>query len=862
MRMNLFAVIGATFLAFARAAAAQDALPEPHANQRANPSRAFAEQTRAMQARWEDLVLNANIAPEWLHSTRLIYRLDEPAGRWRFVVCDALTGTVTPAFDHALIAAHLGRYLSRDIDPARLPFARLAAGRDNDTTDFVAMLSPEAATGAPWPVVHLSQQGITAERTPPPSFLARHVRRNTSGNGPATYLLIRNSTAAPVRLFWLEGSGNARAYETIDAGASRVRTTFAGHVWSIRADENELARVVADARPTFVDVAERAKPPAEQNASEPEPPSPPDAPPAAPRVTFRGGNIVLTDATGDRRLTTDGTEDHGFSGPAWLSPDAARFVVMKTARVTRRQVHFVEARPGDQAQPKLHSFDYPKPGDPIDDARPWLFDVATGQGRPLDTTLIPNPWSLTRPHWADTSRFRLLYNERGHALVRIVEFNTDDGSSRTLVEESSSTFVDYPNKIYHHRLRDGQLLWMSQRTGWNHLYLLDGEHAEVIRPLTNGQWLVRSVEHIDEDAGTLLLRVMGIHPDQDPYHHHFIRVDLNSGTHTILTDGDGTHEIDRSPCGRFYIARFARVDLPPVTELRRWHDGARLATLAAADASELLSRGWRPPERFVAKGRDQTTDIWGVLFYPTDFDPARTYAVIENIYAGPHGHFVPKDWNTWHGHRELAERGFIVVQIDGMGTNWRSKAFHDVAHKNLGDSGFPDRIAWLRAAAATRPFIDLTRVGIYGGSAGGQSSTRALLAHGDFYKAAVSDCGCHDNRVDKMWWNELWMGYPIGPHYEDQSNVSHAQNLTGDLLLIVGALDRNVDPASTMQVVDALIKADRDFELLVIPDAGHGAAESPYGRRRRAEFFQRVLGPPAAIHHIDVQPQTTGSLGQ
>jgi dipeptidyl aminopeptidase/acylaminoacyl peptidase len=189
----------------------------------------------------------------------------------------------------------------------------------------------------------------------------------------------------------------------------------------------------------------------------------------------------------------------------------------------------------------------------------------------------------------------------------------------------------------------------------------------------------------------------------------------------------------------------------------------------------------------------------------------------------------------------MAELGLIVVKIDGMGTSHRSKAFHDVCWKNLGDSGFPDRIAWIKAAAKKFPEMDISKVGIYGGSAGGQSSTRALLAHGDFYKVAVSDCGCHDNRVDKIWWNELWMGWPIGEHYKEQSNVTNAHKLKGKLMLVVGELDRNVDPASTLQVVNALVKANKDFELLFIPGAGHGAGESPYGQRRRKDFFVRHL---------------------
>ena len=188
--------------------------------------------------------------------------------------------------------------------------------------------------------------------------------------------------------------------------------------------------------------------------------------------------------------------------------------------------------------------------------------------------------------------------------------------------------------------------------------------------------------------------------------------------------------------------------------------------------------------------------------------------------------------------------GAIVVQIDGMGTSHRSKKFHDVCWKNLADAGFPDRIAWLKAAAAAEPAMDLTRVGVFGGSAGGQNALGALLTNGDFYKVAVADCGCHDNRMDKIWWNELWMGWPIGPHYEQQSNATLAKNLTGRLMLVVGELDKNVDPASTMQVASALVKADKDFDLVVVPGAGHGAAETPYGRRRRAEFLWRNLIAP------------------
>ena len=288
------------------------------------------------------------------------------------------------------------------------------------------------------------------------------------------------------------------------------------------------------------------------------------------------------------------------------------------------------------------------------------------------------------------------------------------------------------------------------------------------------------------------------------------------------------------------------MDLPPVNELRSASDGKLLCKLEQADATALFASGWKAPEPFVAKARDGVTDIYGVIHRPKNFDPKKKYPVIENIYAGPQDSFTPKNFRPSYRWESLMARGFILVQMDGMGTSDRSKKFHDVCFKNLADAGFPDRILWMKAAAAKYPELDLTRVGVFGGSAGGQNALGAVLFHGDFYKAAAADCGCHDNRMDKIWWNEQWMGWPVGPEYEACSNVTHAKQLQGKLLLTVGELDRNVDPASTMQVVNALIKADKDFELIVFPNGGHGSGGSPYGERRRNDFFVRSLMNTAA----------------
>jgi dipeptidyl aminopeptidase/acylaminoacyl peptidase len=266
--------------------------------------------------------------------------------------------------------------------------------------------------------------------------------------------------------------------------------------------------------------------------------------------------------------------------------------------------------------------------------------------------------------------------------------------------------------------------------------------------------------------------------------------------------------------------------------------------LETGDMTALLEAGWRPPEVFVAKGRDGTTDIWGIIHRPTGFDPSQKYPVIESIYAGPQGSFVPKTFRVTT--QPMAELGFIVSQIDGMGTNNRSKAFHDVAWQNLGDAGLPDRILWHEAVAAKYPYYDISRVGIYGGSAGGQNALGALLFHPEFYKAAAANCGCHDNRMDKIWWNEQWMGWPLGDHYSRSSNVDNAHRLQGALLLAVGEMDTNVDPASTMQVVDALIRSDKTFDLLVVPGGGHGAGGAYYRRMLNDFFVEELLGqePP------------------
>jgi len=567
---------------------------------------------------------------------------------------------------------------------------------------------------------------------------------------------------------------------------------------------------------------------------------------------FKNHNLCVRHQQTDEEfaLSADGTEDNSYSGKIFWSPDSRKVVALRTKQGDDRKVYLIESSPEDQIQPKLHSFDYPKPGDQIPQPKPQLFDVVEQKQTPVTDELFPNPWSITGVHWTtDSRRFTFFYNQRGHQVLRIIAIDAETGAARVIIDEQNETFIDYAYKQFSHYLDEArEIIWMSERDGWNHLYLYDSESGEVKNQITKGEWVVRNVDYVDEEKRQIWFRAGGIYREQEPYYIHYCRINLDGTGLVILTEGNGTHSVEYSPDRRFFIDTWSRVDIPPVIELRRSEDGSLVCELERADWQELLATGWKIPEPFVAKGRDGQTDIYGVIYRPTNFDSNRKYPVIEQIYAGPHGSHVTKSFSAFHKPQEMAELGFITVQIDGMGTSNRSKEFHNVCWKNLADSGFPDRISWMKAAAEKYPYMDISRVGIYGGSAGGQSATRALLAHGDFYKVAVSDCGCHDNRMDKIWWNEAWMGWPIGPHYAEQSNVTQAHKFRGKLMLIVGEMDKNVDPASTMQVVNALIKADKDFDLLVVPGGGHGIAERPYSNRRRQDFFVR--------HLLEIEPRS------
>ena len=556
-------------------------------------------------------------------------------------------------------------------------------------------------------------------------------------------------------------------------------------------------------------------------------------------------------------ISFDGSENNYYSLRtfAW-SPDSKKLTAYHTRPGYDREVMQIESSPADQIQPKHSTFNYSKPGDTLDIAFPALFDIATKQETEIDHALFPNPYDISAPvWWKDNRGFTFEYNQRGHQAYTVIEVDAQTGKTRPLIAEQTKTFFYYSDlgpglsagRKYRHDVNDGkEIIWASERDGWEHLYLYDGVSGKVKNQITKGNWLVRNVDYVDDQKRQIWFETGGIVPGQDPYFTQLYRINLDGTGLTKLTDADGMHTVTFSKDHKFYVDTWQRVDLAPVAQLRRISDQAIVMDLDKGDTSALLAAGFKAPEVFVAKGRDGQTDIWGTITRPMNFDPSKKYPVIENIYAGPQGSFVPKTFSAVAPDQALAELGFIVVHIDGMGTSNRSKAFHDVAFKNLGDAGFPDRILWHKAAAAKYPYYDISRVGIFGTSAGGQSSLGGALFHPEFYKVVVTNSGCHDNRMDKIWWNEQWMSWPLGPQYAASSNVDNAYRLQGKALIIVGEMDTNVDPASSLQVVNALVKAHKHFDMLYIPGQNHGVGILSDEHYRDDYFVHNLLGvePP------------------
>ena len=564
-------------------------------------------------------------------------------------------------------------------------------------------------------------------------------------------------------------------------------------------------------------------------------------------------------------VTTDGVDTCYYSSWGSWSKDGKYYATVLIKPAPKHYVTYTLSSPTDQVQPRYSQQEYAKPGDSLNYRIPVVVDVESKKTiYPKSCELFASQYQVTAPQWDENGKtLTFEFNERGHKTYRVLEMNLE-GDIKTLIEEKNDKYVAYSRNL-RRDLDADHILWKSDRDGHAHLYLYNRKTSKLTQ-VTKGDYWVRDVQHTEIDAkgkGYIIFSANGMNcknmgvvsssfdgkiAEEDPYNIHYYRIDLNGKNLVALTPERGNHSITFNSDHTAFIDTYSSVDQAPVTVLRSAIDGKLISTLETADITRLEATGWKAPEVFVAPGRDGKTDMWGIIQRPSNFDPNKKYPVIEYIYSGPGDQYVPKSFTPWLWNlADLAELGFIVVQLDAMTTSFRSLDFEQVCYKNLKDAGFPDRIAWIKAAAEKYPYMDIDRMGIYGCSAGGQEALGALLFHPEFYKAGYAACGCHDNRMDKIWWNEQWMGYPIDQSYIDCSNVENAKNLQGKLMLVVGEMDDNVDPSSSYQVVNALIKANKDFEFILIPGAHHTMGES-YGEHKRYDFFvKNLLGvePPS-----------------
>lgn len=556
---------------------------------------------------------------------------------------------------------------------------------------------------------------------------------------------------------------------------------------------------------------------------------------------IRENNVFVKSVNGGEavQFTKDGTKEKPYGALAW-SPDSKYIVGYHITPVVDLPVHYVLSSVANTTRGQLHSQPYKQPGDPFTTYEMFVFQLESQKAVKVNTPII-DFFDAPELHWrqGDAGYFMYEKADRGHQRFRIIEVNAQTAETRSILDEQTKTFI-YESRLFTHYLKkSNEIVMSSEKDG--HLYLVDGLNGKE-NQITKGEWVVRSVDSIDENKREIWFSASGMNAGEDPYYIHNYRISFDGKKIISLTQAKGNHNVVFSPNKQYYLDSYSEPNIPTIIELHRTLDGKKIMDIEKSDASDYLATGMSLPEPFHAKGRDGITDIWGIICRPANFDPNKKYPVIESIYAGPQDSFVPKNFMDRYTTemQSMAQLGFIVVQIDGMGTANRSKVFHDVCWKNLADGGFQDRILWIKALAKKYPYVDDSRVGLYGTSAGGQNALGGLLFHPEFYKAGVAACGCHDNRVDKQWWNEQWMGYPVDKNYEEQSNVTNASKLSGDLLLIVGEADENVPPESTYRVADALIKSGKTFEFLPMPGVGHSDG-GPYGRMRKCDFFVKHL---------------------
>jgi len=582
-------------------------------------------------------------------------------------------------------------------------------------------------------------------------------------------------------------------------------------------------------------------------------------------------NLWVRDvATGrETALTKDGVKDFGYAtdNAGWTqsdrpilvwSPDSRKIATFQQDQRGVGEMYLVDTRIG---HPNLQAWKYPLPGDPVvtmihrvvidvDSGRVVRLQTAPDQHRSTlcDDVACRGEWDDVQ--WsADGSKLAFVSTSRDHKHEQLRQADPVSGAVRDVLEEKGETFLESGNGRVNWRFLPGsnEVIWFSERDNWGQLYLHDLQTGREKRQITTGEGNVTQLLRVDEQNRLLYFVAVGREKGRDPYFRHLYRIGMDGRNLQLLTPDDADHEVTLSRSGRFFVDSYSKPDVPPVTELRD-ADGRLIVTLEKGDISRLLATGWKPPAPIIVKARDGVTDLYGLMYRPTNLDPSKKYPIVNHIYPGPQtGSVGGRTFSPARGDAQaLAELGFVVVEIDGMGTPWRSKQFHQKYYGDMGDNTLADQVAGMKQLAERHAWIDIDRAGIYGHSGGGYAAADAMFRYPDFFKVGISEAGNHDNRVYEDDWAEKWQGLlqtngDGTTNYDNQANQLVAKNLKGKLLLAHGTMDTNVPPYNTLLVVNELVKANKDFDLLMLPNRGHGFGNEPYMVRRRWDYFVKYL---------------------
>jgi dipeptidyl aminopeptidase/acylaminoacyl peptidase len=622
------------------------------------------------------------------------------------------------------------------------------------------------------------------------------------------------------------------------------------------------------------------------------PPPPSMSPDGTKAIFICDWNLWVRDvATGqDRQLTTDGQPNFGYatSNAGWRtsaaaalswSPDGKKIATQQQDERKVGDMYLVET-PVNGGHPVLRAWKYPLVGDAdVAMISRVVIDVETGKmtrllmGPDFHRAMSEDDLDMGEYLWSpDGTRLGFVSTDRFHKWSTAKLADTTNGEVRTLFTETEKTHVQ--SRVQWQILWEtNEVLWYSQRDGYAQMYLYDLTTGRPKNQITTGAGMVTRVPRVDRATRTMWYEAVGKEPGRDPYFTHLYRIGLDGRNNVLLTPDNGTHAVQISPDGKYVIDTVSQPDVAPETALRDGATGALIMPLEKADISKLLAHGWKPPMPIKMTAADGKTDIYGLLFRPTDFDPTRKYPIVNQAYPGPQsGSVGSRAFSAARGDRQaLAELGFVVVSIDGTGTPNRSKAFTDAYYGAMGrHNTIPDQIAGMKELAARFPWIDIDRAGMWGHSGGGFITADALLRapYNDFFKVGIAESGNHDQRQYEDDWGERYQGplvkNPDGTdNYTIEATQTHAAGLKGHLFLIHGTMDNNVPPYNTLLVADALIKANKEFDMLLIPNSGHGFAPGNYVMVQRWNYFVRHLlgAEPPRNYVIPAPPPGEGRRG-